>query len=83
LFQAIGCFKPTFIEVHQASKIICIVSSLKSQIKTSSFLEEIITSNNEVFEDFESDMAVEIGMIGNLTRETVHHNVISKKNTGS
>jgi hypothetical protein len=58
LFQAIGHFEPTFIEAYQASKTICKVRSLKSRIKTRSFLEDIITSNNEVFRDFVSDIVV-------------------------
>jgi len=59
-FQAIGRLEPTFIRAHHASKMICKVSALKSGIKTPSFLEEIITTSNEVFKDFESDMAVGI-----------------------
>jgi hypothetical protein len=41
-------------------------------------LEEIITSGNEVFKDFESDMAVGIGKIGNPTLETGESNSIVK-----
>ena len=48
------------MKAHQASKMIFKVRSLKSPIKPRSFLEEIITSNNEVFKDCISDMAVEI-----------------------
>ena len=59
-FQATGCFQPTIIEAHPSSKTVCKVSSLKSRIKTSSSLEENITLSNEVFKDFESDMAVGI-----------------------
>jgi len=50
--------------------MICKVWSLKSHIKTHLFLAEIITSSNEVFKDFESDMAVRIGMLGDPTRKT-------------
>jgi len=73
-FHAIGHFKPTFIEAHLVSKMICTVRSLKSREKTSSFLEEIIHSSNEVFEDFVSDIAVEIRKLGNMTRKTGKHN---------
>jgi len=69
-FQGIGLFEPTFIEAYQASKMICKVRSLKSQIKTRSFLEEIITSSNEAFKDLESDMVVGSRKLGNLTRNT-------------
>jgi len=43
-------------------------------MKTHAFLEEIITSSNEVFKDFESDMAVGIRKLVNLTRETAESN---------
>jgi len=49
---------PSFMEAHQVLKIFCNVRSLNSQKKTCSFLEEIITLSNKVFNDFESDMAV-------------------------
>ena len=62
----------------QVSKITWQVMSLKSWIKTGSSLEEIITSINELFNDFESDIAVRIGNPGNATRETVKSNVITK-----
>jgi len=63
-FHALCPFEPTFIEAHQASKMICNVRSLKSRNKTRSFLEEIITSSNEVFKDCISQMVEEIGMLG-------------------
>lgn len=34
LMQGIECLEPTFIPVHQISKIICKVTSLKLQINT-------------------------------------------------
>ena len=37
-------------------------------------MEEIITSSNEVFNDFESDMAVGFGMLGNLTENSAEGN---------
>jgi len=62
------------MEAHQASKMICKVRSLQSRIKTRSFLEEIITSSNEVFKDSVSDMAVEIQKLGVPTQETAENN---------
>jgi len=69
-FQAIGRFELTFIEALRASKVICKVRSLKSRIKTRSSLEEMTTSSNELLKDFESDMAVGIRNLGNLTPNT-------------
>ena len=54
----IGHFERTLKEAYQASIYICNVGSLKSQIKTCSLLEDIITSRNAVSNDFESDIAV-------------------------
>jgi hypothetical protein len=82
-FQTIGRIELTFIEAHQASKMIFTVTSLKSRIKTLSFLEEIITSNNEVFKDCISDMAVEIRKLGNPTGVTAENNDTVKKIAGS
>jgi len=39
-------------------------------MKTCSFLDEIITSSKEVFEDVQSDMAVGISNLGNATQKT-------------
>jgi len=83
LFQTIGCFEPSFIEAHQVSKIICKVRSLKSRIKTCSFLEEIITLGKEVFKDCESDMEVRIGKLGDPTRETAESNNTVNQTEGS
>jgi len=58
LFQATECFEPTFIEAHHASKMICTVRSLKSWIKTCSFLEEIIPSSGEVCKEYKSNITV-------------------------
>jgi len=82
-FQAMGRFEPTFMEAYQASKMICKVRSLKSRIKTCSFLEEMITSSNEVFKDSVSDMVVEIQKLGNPTRETAENNDTVKQIAGS
>jgi len=75
--------KRTFIEVHHASKMICKVRSLKSQIKTRSFFEEIITSSNEVFKDFVPDMAEDIRKLGNTTQKTAENNDPVKETRGS
>jgi hypothetical protein len=66
--------QPTFIEAHQASKMIGKVKFLESRIKRSSFFEEMITSRNEVFKDFVSDIAVEIRKLGNSTRMAADSN---------
>jgi len=77
-FQAIQYFEHTFIEAHLASNMSCIVRSLKSWIKTCSFLDEIITYSNEIFIDFESDIVVGSWTLGNSTRETVKSYVTVK-----
>jgi len=63
--------------------MICNIRSLKSRIKTRSFLKVIITSSNEVFKDFVSDMVVEIRMLGIPTRETAENNDTVKPTAGS
>ena len=83
MFQALKCFKPTFVEADQASEMICKERLLKSRIKTSSFLEEITASSIEVFNYFESEMAVGIRKLGNTTQETAESNVIPKQTAGS
>jgi len=75
IYQAIGFFETTFIEVHLALRMICNVRLLKSRMKTRSFLEEIITSSKEVFKDFESDMAISIRKRGIPTWKTAESNV--------
>jgi len=82
-FQAIGHSVPTFIEVHQASKMICNIMSLTSQINTLSLLEDIITSSNDVFKVFVSDMAVEIRKLGSPTRDTAKDNDTVKQTARS
>ena len=83
LFKAIGCFEPAFVEAHQVSKMMCKVRSLKSQILTHSYLEEIITFSNEVLYNFESDMAVGIRNLCNSTQETAKSHVIVNQNPAS
>jgi hypothetical protein len=82
LFQSIGRFETSFIEAHQASKIICNVRSLKSRRKTRSFLVEIITSSKEVFKDFETDMAGIIITLGDPTQETANRNETVQETAG-
>jgi len=55
------------------------VRSIKSGIGTRSFLEEIITSGNEVFKNFESDLAVGIRQLGNPTQRTAESNNPAKQ----
>jgi hypothetical protein len=63
--------------------MICTVRSLKSPIKTCAYLEEIITSRNEVFKDGISDMVVEIRKLGNMTQKTAENNTTVKQSVGS
>ena len=74
VLQVTGRLEPSSIEAHQAVKMICNVRSLKLRIKSRSFLEEILTSSNEVFKDFESDMAVGIRQLGNPIRKIAKSN---------
>jgi len=62
--------------------MICQVRSLKPRIKTCSFLEEIITSSIEVFEDCESDMLVGIRNLDNMTRVTAESKVTVQQIAG-
>jgi hypothetical protein len=52
-------------------------------MKTGSFLEEIIISSNQVFKDFECNMAVETKKPGNPTQETAENNDTVKHTVGS
>jgi len=83
LSQALKHFELTFIEAQLASMMIGNVRSLKLQIKTCSFLEQIITYCNEILIDSESNMAVGIRKMGNLTHETAKNYVIVQQNAGS
>jgi len=78
LFQAIGCFEPTFIEAHHVSNINCELRSLKLQMKTHCFVENIITSSNELFKYWESDLVEGIWKLHNSGWETVKGYVIVK-----
>jgi hypothetical protein len=42
-----------------------------------------MTSSKEVFKDFESDMAVGIGQLGNPTQETAEYNDTVKQTSGT
>jgi len=59
------------------------VKSLKSWIRTCWLLDAIITSSNEVFKQFEYEMGVGIGMLGNLTWETAESYFTVKQSAGS
>ena len=63
--------------------MICNIRSLKSPIKRRSFSEEIITSSNEVFKDFATDMTVGMRMLGIPTRETAENHYKVKPTAGS
>jgi len=52
-------------------------------MKARSSLDEIITSSNEVFTDFESDMAVGLGQLGNPIGKTAETNHTAKHAVGS
>jgi len=69
-FQALEYFEPTFMEAHEALKMILKVRSLKSQIKQRSFLQDIITFSNEVLKDIEFNMVVRNRELVNTRRET-------------
>ena len=83
LFHTTDGFEPTFMEAHQASKMICTVRLLKSQIKTHSFLADIITCSTEVFEDFESDIMVKIRQLCITSPETAKRYLMVKQNADS
>jgi len=78
LFQAIGCFEPTFMEAYQALIMICNVRLLKSRIKTTWLFEHIPTSSKVVLRDFESVMVVELWKLCNSSWETVKWCLIAK-----
>jgi len=83
IFQAIGRFEPSFFEAHHSSKMNCNVWSLKSRMKTGSFLEEIITSTKVVFTDFEYDISVRIRRLVDPTRKTGKINNTVKQTASS
>jgi hypothetical protein len=63
--------------------MICNVRSLKSQLKTRSVLDEIMTSSNEVFNKCGSAMAVEIRKLSIPSRETAENNDTVTHNAAS
>jgi len=78
LFQAIESFESTFRDVHQASNMIWRVRSYKSGVKTHSCLDDTITSNKELFLDFESDMVLGIWSLCQFSWMTVKNNDMVK-----
>jgi len=66
------------MEAHSSSKMIFKARSLKSPVKRQLFLDEYITSSNDVFQDFQSDMVERIGQLGNSTRKTAESNDTAK-----
>jgi hypothetical protein len=74
--QPICRFESTFIDTYQASKTIYKVWPLKSRMKIRSVFEDIITSRNEVFRDFVSDIPVGNITLGNSIWVTVKGYVI-------
>ena len=83
LIQAIGRLESTFVEAHQASKMICDVRLLKAGIKTRLILDKIITVSNEVFNNFESNMAVGITKLCDPARKTAEGNDTVQDTLGS
>lgn len=77
-----GLYEPTVIEVHQAPKLISQVRSLYWEIKTISLLEEIASYSNEVFQHFESDIAVRLRNLANTPLETAESYVKVTKHSG-
>jgi hypothetical protein len=63
--------------------MICQVISLQSLVMTHLFFKDITSSCNEVFKDYESDMAVRIGKLRNPTSETASSHVIVKRIVGT
>jgi hypothetical protein len=63
--------EPTIVNTHQTSKVIGTVREYKSWYETPSLFDDIITSSNEIFKHFESNIILAIGIPGNLTEETV------------
>jgi hypothetical protein len=76
LYLAVGRFEPIFIEAHQASKKGWKVTSIKSQIMSLSFWEEIITLSKEGLKNCDSDMAVRSRSLVNPTQKTAESTII-------
>jgi len=77
-FKAFDPFKSVLIAVQDASNIICTVRSLKSQTKSFSFLDDIITPSLKVLKYLESDILVGIWKLHNSTWDEVTRLVIVK-----
>jgi len=69
--------------IPRSLKMICNTCSLKSWIKTHPLLEEIITSSNKAFIDFESEILIGIWKLSNWIWEIVKSNVLLKQRAGS
>jgi len=74
---------PTFVEAHEASKMIYKVRSLKLGTTAGSFLDEIITLSKEVFKGFESDIDAEIWKVSTPSQESAENNDTVKQPAGS
>jgi hypothetical protein len=83
LFQPTGRVKPSFIEAHQESNIFCNIRWLKSQLKTWSFVPEIITLSKGMIKDYKSDIAVTIRTLCEATQETAKSNDTVKQTARS
>jgi hypothetical protein len=71
------------MKAHHTLTMVGTQWSHKSWIKTWSFLLETITLSNDVFQDSDSNMAVEIIQLGNPISETAESNDIVKETLGS
>jgi len=76
LFLAIGRFEPIFIVAHQVLNMICNIRSVKSQIQICPFLDDIVTSSNEVFIVWEHVMVIGSWRLCNSCWETVKGDII-------
>ena len=75
-FQAICCMGTTLIDAQQVSHMICKVLLLKSWSKTRSFIDDIITTGNEVLKDVQSDRVWRMWNSHNSICETVKRYLI-------
>jgi len=75
LYPTMELFVHTFVDAHEVSNMVYYGRSLKSWIKTPAVLDDIWTSSNVVYENLQSNIAVEILKHGNSTSKTVKINV--------
>lgn len=83
LFHPNGRVKSSFIDTHQALNMICTGRWVKLQIKTHLCFHDIITSSNQMFIDWESDMAVECQRVCHSAQETIEGDIIIEYNAGA